>query len=383
MLSAQRAGERLRKLIKSAGAGFLAGALSFLVLLVAVEFLFFLGGFMSMLGELAKLHGLGMEEQYQLTPQLFLLGLLNAGATAVGHIWAIRLGFLPLGAIGAVTGAIQHLAGRLGRRRAHRVGLLAMVAMMNVVILAWELGRRQKISELLIKNPQYFAWQEMLLESLPTTLIVGLVLAFLAAYLLWEVWRWWYRRLAPLLRLREPRERVGTGESRRWLQVSGVALGFCLLSLMPAFDFYQREGPDTISGQKWLDLNTSWVAVPLKLEKRPERMAVSNVQGLGQVEVCISDKAQEGTPLRRGKNLTLSDDIHQYSYTEISLVGLPPATYYLHLAISGHNARGLMRYIVLEQGTGLMGLAAWTLTLLLIGALVSALILVFEVSDLV
>ena len=371
------------KLIKSAGAGFLAGALSLLVLLVAVEFLFFLGGFMSMLGELAKLHGLGMEEQYQLTPQLFLLGLLNAGATAVGHIWAIRLGFLPLGALGAVTGAIQRLTGRLGQRRAHRVGLLAMVAMMNVILLIWELGRRQKIRELLIKNPQYFAWREMLLESLPTTLIVGLVLASLAAYLLWEVWHWWYRQLTPLLRLREAREGVGAGESRRWLQVSGVALGFCLLSLMPAFDFYQREGPDTISGHRWLDINTPRVAVPLKLEKRPERVAVSNVQGLGQVEVYISDGAQEGALLRRGESLTLSDDIHQYSYSQISLVGLPPGTYYLYLAISGQNARGLMRYIVLEQGTALMGLAAWTLTLLLTGALVSALLLAFEVGDLV
>jgi len=371
------------ELTKGAGAGFLAGALSFLALLIAVEFLFFLAGFMSMLGELAKLHGLGMEEQYQLTPQLLLLGLLNAGATAVGHIWAIRLGFLPLGAMGAVTGVIQRLAGRPGRRRAHRVGLLAMVAMMNVILLIWELGRRQKINELLIKNPQYFAWREMLLESLPTTLIVGLVLASLAAYLLWEVWHWWYRQLTPLLWLREAREGVGAGESRRWLQVSGVALGFCLLSLMPAFDFYQREGPDTISGHRWLDINTPRVAVPLKLEKRPERVAVSNVQGLGQVEVYISDGAQEGAPLRGGESLTLSDDIHQYSYSEISLVGLPPGTYYLYLAISGQNARGLMRYIVLEQGTALMGLAAWTLTLLLTGALVSALLLAFEVGDLV
>jgi hypothetical protein len=337
---------------------------------------------MSMLGELAKLHGLGMEEQIQLTPQLFLLGLLNAGATAAGHIWAIRLGFLLLGAMGAVVGVIQRLAAHLGRRRAHRLGLLAMVAMMNVMILIWELGRRQKITELLIKNPQYFAWREMLLESLPTTLIVGLVLASLAAYFLWEVWHWWYRRLTPLLRLRELREGGRAGGSRIWLQASGVALTLCLLSLMPAFGFYQREGPDTLSGQKWLDFNTPRVAVPLKLEKRPERMAVSNVQGLGQVEAYVSDRAQEGAPLRRGVELTLSDDVYQYAHSEISLVGLPPATYYLHLIISGPGARGLMRYIVLEGGTGLMGLAAWTLTLLLTGALVSALILVFEVGDL-
>jgi len=369
------------ELIKGAGAGFLAGVLSFLAFLVAVEFLFLLAGFMGTLGELAKLHGLGMEEQYRLTPQLFLLGLLNAGATALKHIWAIRAGFLPLGAMGAIVGAVQRLAGPLGQRRAHRMGLLTMIAIVNVTILAWELARRQRIAEWLIENPQYFAWQGMLLESPTTTLIVGLLLSFLAAYLLWEVWRWWYRQLSPLLGLRELRREGKKGEFQKWLWASEVVLALCLLGLIPAFRFYQRESPDTISGQKWLDIETPHAVIPLKLEKNPRRIAVSNIQGLGQVEVYISDRAQEGAPLRRGESMTLNDNIHRYSQSEVSLLGLPPGLYYLHLTISGQDARGLIRYIVLEGGTRLMGPAAWTLTLLLTTALVSALFLIFETFE--
>lgn len=370
-------------LIKGVGNGFLAGVLSFLTLLVAVEFLFLLAGFMGTLGELARLHGLGMEEQYQLTPQLFLLGLLNAGATALRHIWAIRASFLPLGVMGAIAGAVQRLACSLGQRRAHRVSLLAMIAVVNVAVLSWELTRRQRIAEWLIENPQYFAWQGMLLESPITTLIVGLLLTFLIAYLLWEIWRWWYRQLSPLLGLRELRGEERAGELQKWLWASEAILVLCLLGLIPAFRFYQRESSDTISGQKWLDIRTPHAVVPLRLEKSPRRMAVSNIQGLGQVEVYISDRAQEGTPLRRGESMTLNDDFNQYSQSEISLLGLPPGLYYLHLTISGQNARGLIRYIVLEGGTRLIGPAAWMLTLLLTTALVSVLFLVFEASELV
>jgi len=152
---------------------------------------------------------------------------------------------------------------------------------------------------------------------------------------------------------------------------------------VPALRFYEREGPATISGQEWLDLDTPRRKILLHLEKRPERLAVSNVQGLGQVDIRISEGAQQGPPLRGSERLTLTDDVHQYAHTEVSLAGLPPATYTLHLAISGQDARGLIRYIVLEQGTGLMGLAASVLTLLLTGTLVSALALIFEAHDLV
>jgi hypothetical protein len=378
MISENRHG----RLLRSATAGFLAGGLSLLVLLAVVEALFFLAGFMSMLGELAKLRGLGLDDRYPLTPHLLFLGLLDAGATAAGHIWAARMGFLPLGAMGAVAATTQTLAGRLGQRRSHRLGLLAVVAMTNVLVLIWELGRRQRISVLLTQNPQYFAWQEILLESLPTTLMAGMALAFLAAYLLWEIWHWCYHQLGSFLRMGEPAPDVRHAGSRSWLLASGAALGCCIFSLVPALRFYEREGPATISGQAWLDADTPRTAIPLNLEKRPERLAVSNVQGLGQVEIYISEVAQQGPPLRGGKKLRLTDDIHQYAYSEISLVDLPPATYYLHLAISGQDARGLIRYIALERGTDLTGLAAGTLTSLLTGALVSALILIIEAHDL-
>jgi hypothetical protein len=221
--------------------------------------------------------------------------------------------------------------------------------MINVAVLVWELGRRQRINELLTQNPQYFAWQELLLESLSTTLLVGMVLAFLSACLLWEMWRWWYHQLR---------------------------------SLVPATRFYEEEGPDTTSGQEWLDADSPHAAIPLALEKRPERLAVSNVQGLGQLEVYLSERSGQAVVLRRGERLTLTDDIHRYAYSEVSLVDLPPATYELHLTISGQDARGLIRYIALERGTSLAGLAAGALTLLLTGALVSALILIFEAHDL-
>lgn len=367
---------------RSTAAGFLAGVLSFLILLVAVESLFLLAGIMTMLGELARLHGLGMEAQYQLTPHHFLLGLLNAATTAAGHIWSIRLGFLPLGAMGAVAGMTEHFAGHLGRRRARRVGLLAMAAMSNAAVLLWELGRRQRISEMLTSSPQYFVWQEMLLESLPTTLIVGMALAVLASLLLRELWHWCYRRVSALFAMpavQYPDEAAG---SRRWLQTSGMVLGCCLLAGIPAMRFYEREGPRTQSGDRWLDLSAPQVAVPLMLVRRPERVVVSNVQGRGQVKVYVSDSARGDVPLRQGEELGLTDDIHRYSVSEISLAGLPPATYILHLAISGQDARGLMRYIALEQGSALMGLAAWTLSLVLTGALVSGLMMAFEIVDL-
>jgi hypothetical protein len=284
--------------------------------------------------------------------------------------------------MGAVVGMIQHLAGRLDHRRSRRAGLLTFVAMINVAVLVWELGRRQRINELLTQNPQYFAWQELLLESLSTTLLVGMVLAFLSACLLWEMWRWWYHQLRSLLRLGQPQQDAPTSESRRWLRASGVVLGCCLLGLVPATRFYEEEGPDTTSGQEWLDADSPHAAIPLALEKRPERLAVSNVQGLGQLEVYLSERSGQAVVLRRGERLTLTDDIHRYAYSEVSLVDLPPATYELHLTISGQDARGLIRYIALERGTSLAGLAAGALTLLLTGALVSALILIFEAHDL-
>jgi len=352
-------------------------------LLGAVEALLFLAGFMGMIGELAKLHGLGLQDRYQLTPRLLMLGLLKAAATVAEHIWAARLAFLPSGAMGAVAAMVQTLATGLGQRRSRRAGLLAFVAMTNVLVLVWELGRRQRMSEMLIQNPQYFAWQEILLESLPTTVMVGMALAFLGAYFLWEIWRWWHFQLGSLLRLGETLPDARHSVSRRWLLFSGVALVCCVCGLVPALRFYEREGPATISGQEWLDLDTPRRKILLHLEKRPERLAVSNVQGLGQVDIRISEGAQQGPPLRGSERLTLTDDVHQYAHTEVSLAGLPPATYTLHLAISGQDARGLIRYIVLEQGTGLMGLAASVLTLLLTGTLVSALALIFEAHDLV
>jgi len=371
-------------IVRRAAIGLLAGALSFLVILAAMELLFLLAGFMSMLGEMAKLHGLGMEEQLQFPPHLLLLGLLNAGVTILSHIWAIRSGFLVLGAIGAITGVAQYLSGHLGQRRSQRMGLLTMMGMMSIAVLAWELVRRQKIHELLVGHPQYFAWRDVLLESLSTTLIVGLVLAAIAAYLLWEVWRWWDRQLATLLRVRALPERGEAVSSSRWLYASGIVLAGCLLGLIPAVHFYQREGPDTISGQSWLDGDTPYVVVPLRLDRPPNRVAVSNVQGIGEVDIYISDSGAPGSmPLRRGERLTLTDDIRRYSYSEIPLAGLPPGTYYLYLGLRGQDGRGLMRYIVLERGTELEGLAAGVLTSFLVVALVSALNLTFELHDLV
>ncbi|NIR25760.1 MAG: hypothetical protein GWN77_02075 [Gammaproteobacteria bacterium] len=379
-------------------AGFLAGALSLLTLILIVYFA------LAIFSLLFTLPSELIEAEVTETSRA-KVSTLNSIVSSVENLfkglWQARLGFLIFGILGTAATWVYQTSLLVRRGKAWLASFICMAVIIAVTFISWTYGQREEAALYLAENPELYRWRDLLLDSYATKVSVGIIFALAATYPIWALWRWWYIRLeawlSPARPTSESESRASQNQTilanhlsyasrlselkrgalpaggqttdqektptkvvptsalperirRKLIKSLAILLVLCLALLFFSNRYYNQVALRLQHGIAFLEPVTgAHQEFVVSVEPDIQRIRVVNINGVGTVSLYLSPTDDYQEAVARVDDWSFKWRRDQYLYTDIPVAGLTPGNYHLHFV--QESGWGYFEY-TLSQGGG-------------------------------
>ena len=374
-------------------AGFLAGASGVVALLLFLVLLLFVSGFWPLIINIAS--GIrGNLSFWETVGQAMAESLGNLPS----YFWSARWGILGLGLLGLLLAFVDSLAARIARPWRRLVSLIALVGLVGTFVFALQYANRETLLSWLAEQPQLMSLQDNALVSDVGSLIIGVLIAIPAAYVIWALWQWWdirWRRWLgarqyPSTATEEPTtasgewlaeqqrlhriKRGGAPEARmetapvaqaapegQLLRLLGILLAAATVALIASVWLYNQSGSLVGGKDLFVSAQSPEAAVGLQFLREPRQVIVVGISGEGQADVALGSAQQPQQPLKTVA-LQIAGARDGAPSAALDMRGMQPGNYWLRVDLrAGDN--GQVRYTTLQGGGIWAQVAAWAIGL--------------------
>jgi len=360
------------RLVRIAIAGFISGAVIPFLFLLALDLGLFVLGLWGVWVGTAQFEAL----QGQSAGSASFLAVVHNLGTLLRHFWSFRWVGIAMGGMGTLAAMVGCWAARTGRKMENTAFLTILGITTFVVNSAAMLFQERRSS--LAATERLILIYYRLAKSHWAVLILGTSTAFLLALTVWELWHAIYTKLASCWNLpsfgpsehedimrtlaqvpaegwRTYQRRIhqlkleatqlpsnphaGPGETptsgisqpHRWRLLVAVLLIGVLLWI-PLQEAYLHVAPSVISGIVYLNPKDPAESVLLSIGPEPRSISFSSSIGQGTADFRL--ETEDGRVAREITGFRLMDlPGIAYNTTMMSITGLPPGTYVLHLSL--------------------------------------------------
>jgi hypothetical protein len=408
--------------------GFMAGALSFLTLILMI----YLGLMMVTLFFAIPKAFIEAQASESLpanssTFELVRESLLGSFQNLLQGLWDARAGYLIGGFLGLTAAWAYQLIWPVRPQRAWLASFIGVVIITSIWFITWANVLKEETSLQLAEFPEIYPWRELLLGSFETTIIVALIFMIAIAYPFWSLWRWWYRLTAgwglvpqrePELRpdlavppsalaehldyaahlhalkrdpitVAEPATAQGEGElqipatlpwidiirqkSIRWLV---ILLLICLVLLFFSHRYHSQVALRLQHGKVFLEEagGESHKEYLIQIEPDIQRIRVVNINGAGQVTIYLSPDSDDDQAVAEVRDWSFQWRDDEYLYADVPLTKVKPGQYSLHFVQEA--GWGYFEYTISQGGGTQSYIAALVIGFLLACSVILGLALI-------
>jgi len=405
------------------------GLLTFILILYLCLAIFSL--FFTTINELARAEATGPPTFTGSALDLIGDTILGSARNALKGLWDVRLGFLILGVLGALTAWAHQIGLMVHRERAWLGSFICMALIITISIITWAFAQREEVALWMAEAPETFHWRDLLLESYSVEVSVALIFALAATYLIWAVWRWWYVRLiawlspvTPATELEPAAPLRGAGQAdwrsytshlhelkqkalsvgRRPIRFEGatteaiplptlspmdellqsgrlikplaILFVLCVLVLFPVNRYHDQVAMHLQHGAVFVDVTSHrpHQEVVVRVEPGTRKIRVVNINGIGTVNLYLSPTADYAQAVQSVKGWSFEWRSDEYLYTDVPVAGLKPGDYCLHFV--QESGWGYFEYALAYGGGTLSHISAAVVGFLLACSLVLGLTLI-------